>query len=118
MSDWNKHLSKLCHTCRTVKPLRSSHCRCCNRCVMAYDHHCPYVQTCIGFKNRPWFFAFVSLMFLHQMITLRVIYVYLYMTGFDQYIFYPGTVIVLFFAIMVGILTLSCVSNIFTNPFV
>ena len=45
-------LSRLCHTCRTVKPLRSKHCRVCNRCVKVFDHHCPYIYNCVGYYNR------------------------------------------------------------------
>ena len=54
----NKRNSRLCHTCKIVRPYRSSHCKACNRCVLAFDHHCPYIQTCVGYKNRVWFFAF------------------------------------------------------------
>ena len=52
-------LARLCHTCRTVKPLRSKHCRICGRCVRNSDHHCPWVNNCVGLRNRPWFYGFV-----------------------------------------------------------
>ena len=45
-------LSRLCHTCRLVKPFRTKHCRTCNRCVLHFDHHCPYIYNCVGLKNR------------------------------------------------------------------
>ncbi|KAJ8298448.1 hypothetical protein KUTeg_024979 [Tegillarca granosa] len=62
-------LSRLCHTCRTVKPLRSKHCRVCNRCVKMFDHHCPYIYNCVGYRNRPWFFSFVFSMFILILLT-------------------------------------------------
>ncbi|XP_052076130.1 uncharacterized protein LOC127714155 isoform X1 [Mytilus californianus] len=53
-------LSRLCHTCRLVKPLRSKHCRVCNRCIKVFDHHCPYIYNCVGYKNRVTFISFVT----------------------------------------------------------
>lgn len=56
----NNPLSRLCHTCQTVKPMRAKHCRICNRCVREFDHHCPYIYNCVGYVNRIWFFGFTS----------------------------------------------------------
>ncbi|GLV39998.1 patsas [Carabus blaptoides fortunei] len=59
---WKKRnilLSRLCHTCRCLRPLRAKHCRICNRCVSYFDHHCPFIYNCVGLRNRMWFFLFV-----------------------------------------------------------
>eukprot|EP01083_Nonionella_stella_P022696 62738_1 len=49
----------LCHTCRIVKPLRSKHCRVARRCVLLFDHHCPFVGTTIGLYNYAYFYLFL-----------------------------------------------------------
>lgn len=38
-----------------MKPLRCHHCRRCNRCVMKMDHHCYWINNCVGFRNIKYF---------------------------------------------------------------
>ena len=40
-----------CTKCETSRPARSHHCRICNLCVLEYDHHCPWINSCIGHDN-------------------------------------------------------------------
>lgn len=48
-----------CSTCRIVKPARSKHCKYCGGCVLLYDHHCVWLNNCVGLGNFVWFYSFL-----------------------------------------------------------
>ena len=49
---------RVCKSCRAVKPPRTHHCSICGRCVMKMDHHCPWMNNCIGLNNQKAFVLF------------------------------------------------------------
>ncbi len=69
---------KWCETCGTYRPPRSSHCRMCDNCVENIDHHCTFLNTCIGRRNYTTFFAFLifTLLSLAIMIAFSVVHLY------------------------------------------
>lgn len=36
---------RYCTVCNVEQPLRSKHCKDCQRCVAMYDHHCPWTGS-------------------------------------------------------------------------
>ncbi|XP_061614768.1 palmitoyltransferase ZDHHC23-B isoform X2 [Phyllopteryx taeniolatus] len=40
-----------CSVCQVVRPPRAGHCRICGVCVLRLDHHCVWIDSCVGRAN-------------------------------------------------------------------
>lgn len=49
----------LCPDCEIIRTPRSRHCSICNKCVERYDHHCPWINNCVGIRNHFSFLSFL-----------------------------------------------------------
>ncbi|KAL3794178.1 hypothetical protein HJC23_012885 [Cyclotella cryptica] len=49
---------RYCDLCSLYQPPGAVHCQDCNVCIEGYDHHCPWMGTCIGKKNFTSFMVF------------------------------------------------------------
>eukprot|EP01006_Ploeotia_vitrea_P024107 TRINITY_DN56837_c0_g1_i2.p2 TRINITY_DN56837_c0_g1~~TRINITY_DN56837_c0_g1_i2.p2 ORF type:complete len:385 (-),score=161.00 TRINITY_DN56837_c0_g1_i2:39-1193(-) len=54
-----RDLPKRCKHCHVIRPAEAHHCRLCGRCVMRMDHHCPWVNNCVGLFNQKYFLLFL-----------------------------------------------------------
>ena len=55
----NYEPSALCPDCKVLRTPRSRHCYQCNKCVDRFDHHCPWINNCVGSNNYKIFYIFI-----------------------------------------------------------
>jgi len=63
-----------CATCCLRRPMRSKHCARCDRCVSKFDHHCIWINQCVGGGNRIPFFLTVFFCWFLNIIWLTFLY--------------------------------------------
>lgn len=51
---------KYCAICHSRVGFRSTHCQQCSSCITGFDHHCDWLNVCIGKANYRWFCALIS----------------------------------------------------------
>ena len=57
-SRWRKNDPTIYKSCY-FRPARSKHCSMCKACIGRLDHHCAWINGCVGENNQRYFFIFL-----------------------------------------------------------
>lgn len=52
-----RNTARMCGICNAPKPPRTHHCSTCKRCFLKMDHHCVWLDNCVGHRNYKFFFC-------------------------------------------------------------
>lgn len=55
----------ICPYCSLKKHKGTKHCQTCQKCVREYDHHCKWINNCVGQNNLKYFGAFLLILFMN-----------------------------------------------------
>ncbi|GAV53780.1 hypothetical protein ZYGR_0AK02820 [Zygosaccharomyces rouxii] len=93
-----------CRTCQLPKPARSKHCNVCNQCILAVDHHCIWINNCVGLGNYLYFYSFLVLN------SLAMSYAFIrsiFIVWLTPHIRYPKSILA--FNLLTGCFALICI---------
>ncbi|XP_030202961.1 palmitoyltransferase ZDHHC3 [Gadus morhua] len=107
-----------CPKCCSIKPDRAHHCSVCKRCIKKMDHHCPWVNNCVGENNQKYFVLFtmyIALISLHALLLVAFHFLLCYESDWTKCSNFspPATVIFLILLCFEGLLFLLFTSVMF-----
>ncbi|XP_069051329.1 palmitoyltransferase ZDHHC3-A isoform X1 [Lepisosteus oculatus] len=107
-----------CPKCCSIKPDRAHHCSVCKRCIRKMDHHCPWVNNCVGENNQKYFVLFtmyIALISLHALMMVAFHFLYCFEEDWTKCSTFspPATVILLILLCFEGLLFLIFTSVMF-----
>ncbi|XP_049438668.1 palmitoyltransferase ZDHHC3-A isoform X1 [Epinephelus fuscoguttatus] len=107
-----------CPKCCSIKPDRAHHCSVCKRCIRKMDHHCPWVNNCVGENNQKYFVLFtmyIALISLHALLMVVFHFLYCFEDDWTKCSSFspPATVILLILLCFEGLLFLIFTSVMF-----
>ena len=80
--------NKFCYECMRPTPKRGYHCDICHVCIEQYDHHCTWINNCVGKRNIGrfiFFLVFLILSLLYVGLVSVMSMVCLFMNNLDHF---------------------------------
>ena len=62
---WGSENDSRCTDCNLVRPSHAKHCRHCEKCIVQFDHHCVWLDSCIGAGNHLSFLLLLMFVVFH-----------------------------------------------------
>ena len=59
------YINNYCPYCKCQKTIKVKHCHICKRCVDGFDHHCNWIDNCVGDKNIGRFIFFIIIVIIN-----------------------------------------------------
>ncbi|XP_063677128.1 palmitoyltransferase ZDHHC1-like [Bolinopsis microptera] len=72
-----------CQICTTTVDVSSRHCSQCQKCILRFDHHCDYINNCVGRRNYKYYITLLMSASIYSLIVftniLYIIYHFCFM---------------------------------------
>ena len=108
-----------CRSCYVVRPINVHHCIICHSCVLEQDHHCPWVNNCVGLFNKKYFilynfYAILSVVYSFIIFGYYALYKHLQFF-YDNYIYIVCSIFFIIIGIIYGVFTTILLVEQYTN---